>query len=290
MAVKRKIILRNVQPPAASSTLVIDLPVGPRYHQIIIEHGFASGTNTVAGACTNIAELRLVANGGNVIRKVSGKELRDINLLNGVAYDGQGVPNTAPGVAMTMHFAEPWRDSAADRDALALATIWNGGSLSSLQLQIDLGAASTPTLVASAVVDNEVPGVQPGVVKYIRQDITASGTSFDAKIDPLGLLQAIQLYADSGGGLQTSKVTVRQGERILHELTKSANFAFLSANGLTPTAANRTSLITDIVFDVDDLLKSAVPLQGGPDPVLTIEAATAMSGSIRAIIQRLDRI
>ncbi len=293
--VKDKIILRNIQPPALSSTSIIDLPIGYRYHTLIVELGYTSGTNTVVGAAAQIAEVRLVANGGQLLRKVTGTELHDMSLLNGTTYAGQGLPNTSPGVALAMHFAEPWRTSAADRDALALATVWRGGGLTGLQLQVDVGAAiasaSAPTLAASAIVDKFVPEQQPGMVKWVRQDITSSGTSFDVKIDALGLLQAIHLYADTGSTLQTSKVTVRQGDHILHELTKTANFAFLTNMGMAPTQASRTAKITDIMFDHDDLLLSSVPLAGGPDPVLTIETATSMAaGYIRAIIERLDRI
>lgn len=289
--VKKQIVLRNIQPPAASATTVVDLPLGYRYHSILIQHGYAGGTNTVAAAMSNLSQIRLVANGGQVIRRVSGTEMRDLNLLNGTQYDAQGVPNTSPGVGITMHFAEPWRSSAADRDALALATTWKGGALSGLQLQIDLGAATTPTINCYAIVDNFVPELQPAMVKWIRQDITASGTSMDAKLDPLGFLQALHLYPHDGGTpAKASKVTLRQGEDILSELTSSASFALLSALGLFPTATGRSSNITDVVFDNDDLLRSSVPLAGGPTPTLTIEHSAAASGTIRAVIERLERI
>lgn len=291
---KNIIPLRNIQAPAASATCVIDIPVaapgkGRRYHSITIEHGFAAGTNTAAGAATNVSEIRLVANGGTVIRKLSGTELRDLNLLSGTGFDFQGVPNTAPGCAMTINFAEPWRQQP-DRDALALATAWKNGALSGLQLQVDLGAASTPTIAATAEYDEALPDTQPGFLKIIRQDITASGTSFDTKIDALGILNMFSLYADSGGSLQSSKVTVRMGDRIAREVTKSANFAQLSKNGMFPTASGRTTKITDIVFDHDDFLRSGEDLRGGPAPIITIEAASAMSGTIRAILQRLEAI
>lgn len=299
--VKRKIALRNIQPPAIGATAIIDLPVGYRYHSIGFNFGYTtgSGTPTAANNITGLAEIRVVANGGNVIRRVSGKELRDMNILNGTQYDiVDNSASTVSSVDHTMNFAEPWRDSAADRDALALATRWNGGQLSSLQLQIDITtpggtSPSAPTLTAFAIVDLAVPDRQPGVVKWIRQDITASGTSFDAKIDALGILQAIHFYPESGGSLQQSKTTVRQGDVILHELTKAQNIAFLQAAGMTPETTNRNSTtkkMTDVVFDVDDLLRSGVPLQGGPDPIITIEHASAASGSIRAVIERLDLI
>ncbi len=55
--VKSKLQIRNVQNVAASKTVLIDLPIGPRYHYIVLEHGYASGTNTIAAAATNMASV-----------------------------------------------------------------------------------------------------------------------------------------------------------------------------------------------------------------------------------------
>ena len=89
-----------------------------------MEHGYASGTNTIAAAATNISEIRMLVN-TRVQRTISGTQLRDPLLLNGTAYDcvSGTVPNTAPGVPFFIPFAEPWRADAADRDALAWPTI-----------------------------------------------------------------------------------------------------------------------------------------------------------------------
>jgi hypothetical protein len=40
----RQIQLKNVQNVAASGTALIDLPIGKRYHRVVLEHGHASGT------------------------------------------------------------------------------------------------------------------------------------------------------------------------------------------------------------------------------------------------------
>jgi hypothetical protein len=288
MAKKYRIQLKGVTNNGASATSLVDLPIGKRYHEIIIEHGYASGTNTVAAAATNVSEIRLLIN-GRVQRTFSGTELRDLNLLNGTAYDFTGVPNTAPGVAMPIFFSEPSRKDARDQDNLALATVWKGGEYDSVQLEIVLSSASTPTLTVSAVVDNVVPDQQMPFTKILRKPFAASGTSYDINgLDKRDWLTQISLYKDSGGTRTISKVTLRQNGEILHELSGTANTALLLWHGMAPAASGRTAGIYDVVLDHDDLLGSAVQLNGSRDVTLTIEATGgAMSGTTTALIQRI---
>ncbi len=281
--VKSKVQLRNLSNVAASKTALLDCPIGPRYHGIWLEHGYAAGTNTVAGAATNISEIRIKVN-GTVERVVSGTQLRDLLLLYGTAYDCLGVPNTAPGVSFYIPFAEPWRELREEGDSLAWATSsWN-----TLQVEVDLGAASTPTLVASAVIDALPGDSQQGIIKWIRSSSAAAGTSFDIPtIDRKDWLSKIHLYPDSGASNATSKVTVRLNSQILHEHTFSANKAVLTNHGFTPGASGRTASMTDIVMDHDDFIGSMLGLDGSRDFSLTIEAAAAMSGTITYILQKL---
>lgn len=281
--IKYRIQARNVANVAASKTVLIDLPVGKRYHRLILEHGYSSGTNTAAAAATNITEVRVKAN-GRIQRRFSGTQLRDLNLLNGTQYDFQGVPNTAPGVAIPIFFAEPWRIDARDRDALAWPTFgWD-----TFQVEVDLGAASTPTLVCSAIVDNFQPQSASLLVKQFPQSFSAGGTSVDiATIDRRDFLQQISFYPDSGGSNAATRVTMRLNGEILHELTASANKSLLVNSEITPAASGRTSNVYDMVLDHDDLLGSAVSLNGARDLTFTVEAGSAMSGTITAMVQRL---
>lgn len=283
--VKSRIQLRNVQNVAASSTALITCPIGPRYHYIVLEHGYASGTNTIVAAEANITEIRVKLN-GVVIWTVSGSELRDYNLLNGTAYDCIGLPNTAPGVSFPLHLAEPWRKSPGDQEASALAT----DGFASFQIEVDLGAASTPTLVAAAVVDNFVPAAPAKdrlIKKLDRQRRAAAGTSYDTTIDRKDYLQQISIYPDSGGSQEPTVVTMRLNGVIIHELSDSANQALLQGHQMTPAASGRTASVYDLVLDHDDLLGSAVLLDGARDFSLTIEAGSAMSGTQTMLVQRL---
>ena len=289
--VKYALKLRDVSSVAASTTVIIDLPIGPRYHSVTLEHGYASGTNTIAAAATNIAGIRVKVN-NKVQRNFApdsarsgGTVLRDFNLLNGTGYDCLGVPNTAPGVSFPIFFAEPWRTNPRDKDAMA----WSSSGWRSFQIEVDLLTASTPTLVAAAVVDDLVIA-DPQILKVFRQGITAAGTSFDTGIvDRRDFLEAIQLYPDTGASQAATIVTLRKNGDILRELSKSANLALNTNSGMTPAASGRSSNIYDIVLDHDDLLGSSVPLEDVRTMTLTIEAASAMSGTISAFLSRFGR-
>lgn len=195
---KYRVQLRNVSNVSASKTALIDLPCGPRYHQLVLQHGYSSGSNSIGGAFANILEARLKVN-GKVQRTFSGLQLRDMNILNGSGFDAVTgeAPNTAPGVSMPVFFSEPWRQVPAEADSLA----WPSSGWRSFQLEVDLGAASTPTLIAWAIVDDKPAPADapPGLCKWIRQQWNASATSFDiATIDRRDWLQQISLYPDSG--------------------------------------------------------------------------------------------
>ena len=291
MPIKRRQILRDISSVVASGTVVINCPVGPRYHSITLQHAYASGTNTIAAAATNISAIRVKRN-GRVQRTFSGTQLRDLNLLFGTGYDCTGLPNVVAssagtqavdGVSFPIYFAEPWRQEPDAQDALA----WSTDGWESFTIEIDLGAASTPVLTAISVVDSVVN--RNAIVKVLRIQTGASGTSYDyTAFDKRDFYQQISIYACSGAAtLETSKATFRVNGEILHERIQSVNFAELSQAGMTPRASGRTSYMYDLVFDHDGLLGSAVPLLGARDVSLTIEAAAAMSGTTTMLLQRL---
>lgn len=288
MPIKRRIALRNVSSVVASKTTVIDLPIGPRYHAVILQHGHA-GTDTIVAGATNLADIRVKVN-GRVQRYHSGTQLRDLNNLMGTFtaaknFDFTGTPGTAPGISVPIFFAEPWRKSGKDQDALA----WYTNLWQSFQIEVDLGAASTPTLVAWAIVDDSQADKPQAITKVIRQSFAAAGTSYDiATLDRRDWLTQLTVYPDSGGSQAPSKVTLRKDGTVLHELSASANLNLNQVYGMNPVLSNvRTASVYDLVCDVDDLLNSAVPLDGARDLVLTVEAASAMSGNQTVVLQRI---
>jgi len=205
-------------------------------------------------------------------------------MLSGFDSVAGQVPNTAPGVVIPIFFGEPWMADEATQDALA----WPTNLWSSMQVQVDLGAASTPTLAAFAVVDDLTVTKEPSIVKYIRGSIPASGTSFDFTLsERRDLLRAIHIYQDSGGSNTPSEVDLRKDGKILHELSYAANQGLLVGYQMTPNASGRTAGIYDLVLDHDGLLVSAVDLSQGTAPTVTVKAASTMSGTTTYILERL---
>ena len=300
--VKSKIQLRNVANVAASKTVLIDCPIGPRYQHIQLQHGYAAGTNTIAGAMANILAIRIKVNGkvqrtfGSGVATGSnqgGIELRDFNTLNqpagSSAFDCTGLPNTAPGVTIPIYFAEPWRDTPADREALA----WASSGWTSFQIEIDLGAAATPTLTAFAIIDAALAPANQFIAKVFRQQIPSAGTQFDfTTLDRRDYLTQVSLYPDSGSSQQTSEVDMRFNSQIIDELTTPVRLAQLINRDMSPAATGRTANITDIVMEHDESLISnplagALNLNGAQDLSMTIKAANAMSGTIIGLIEKI---
>jgi hypothetical protein len=282
MPAKKRTQLRNVTNVAASKTALITVPCGPRYHQIILQHAYSGGTNTIAAAATNILEIRVKV-GTKVQRVISGTQLRDMNLLNGTGYDCTGLPNTAPGVSFPIFFAEPWRDDELDQDALA----WYSNLWDSFTIEVDLSTGTSPTLVAVAVTDETIVRSPVAICKWYRPQWPAAGTSFDILLDRKDYLQQITIYPDGGASNTPSQVTLRLDNDVYHELSFTANTALLTQSRMTPAASGRTSGIYDLVADHDGLLASAYKLSDWKEALLTIAAASAMSGTTVAILEKL---
>jgi hypothetical protein len=284
---KSRLQLRVVKNVAASKTAVIEIPIGPRYHYIVLQHGYASGTNTIVAAATNISEIRVKVN-NRVQRVFSGTQLRDLNLLNGTAYDCTGLPNTAPGVSFPLFLAEPWRTDEVDQDALA----WKSSAWENFQIEVDLSTASTPTLVAYAITDDlqADPKKDLGIVKVTRQNIACSGTKMDEVLDvpASDWLQQVTLYPESGNSYAYTQVDLHRGKQLLHELSMTANTALVTNFGCVP-AGSRTSNLYDLVIDHDGLLASAIKF-GGEDAIATFYTGTVMSGTIVAMIQHIGPV
>jgi hypothetical protein len=131
---------------------------------------------------------------GRVQRIISGTQLRDMNLLNGTQFDCTGLPNTAPGVSIPLFLAEPWLTDEPSQDALA----WKTNLWDTFQIDVDLAAAATPTLVIYAVTDTLQAAKPEGIVKWLRPQTGAQGTSFDLLgIQAKDYVRQISLYPDS---------------------------------------------------------------------------------------------
>lgn len=281
MALKFRIPLRDMTGGGTTKQTII-CPLGYRYHNIKIQEYYAGGTNTIAGACTNITEIRVKVN-NRVQRKFSGTQLRDLNLLNGTQYDAVAgeVPNTAPGVTSTLYLAEPWRKDLKTQDSLA----WPTTGWGSLTVEVD--ATNACTLTCWATVDLALPK-DPQMITKIMPAVINAGTKVDYTLqDQSGWLTQISLYPDSGGSNVQTVVTLRKGNVPLFDaITAAANKGELTQNDMFPVASGRTAGIFDLVLDSDDTLDSALLLTEARDATMTFEQASA-SGTVTAFVQRI---
>ena len=299
----QRIPLLEVGPVALSATATIHLEqlIGRRVLGLILEFGYTGGTNTIASSVLHITEMRLIIN-DQVKRRVSGLQWRDLLLKNGLIYDAQGLPNTAPGVALTIPFAEAWRQDRDQREITSLPTVWGGGkqprqSISNFRVELDIGAAiagsSAPTIIAWADVDDVIPDIATAaMVEWIPMFFPAGGAEFTASLNRSGVLVAMQLYRDSLNGRVYTRAKLVVDEITRHDLGFTSNFADLTFNGMVPLGGGaRTVGIYDIILDRDDNLSKAVNLNGASSAALTLTATGgAMGGNVVSITELIRPI
>lgn len=286
---KYKIPLRDIS-GGGTTKQTINLPIGPTFRQIQIQEYYAGGTNTIAGAAMNILEMRLLLN-NRIQRRFSGTQLRDLNLFNGTQYDcvSGEAPNTAPGPTFSIFLAEPWRKDVAAQE---FGKWYTAGLYSSFQIEVDLVNAATLTCWAW-VDDSRWTGAQPPMItKILPATIPAGGTKYDyTMVEQSGFLTQISLYPENGSGsaYPCSALTVFKGSaRAYDAITATSNNATLIQHDMFPTASGRSvATIYDAVFDLNDDIAEAIPLNALRDVQLVIESGTANSGVVVAMVQRI---
>lgn len=290
---KSLVQLRNVTGflPADPCTVIVECPVGPRYHTILLGLAYTGGTNTAYAACASINQLRVKV-GGRIQREMTGQQLYDMNTLNGVDYGGYGTPNSVAGTGnngaiIPIHFAEPWRKNPVDQDSLAWAT----AGWPSMQLEIELADRAAGEFVAHAVIDGFQPKNEAMIMKVIRT-ASAAGTVYDFNgIDRRDWLSQISIYPASGTNAAVVSATFKKDNVIVHEGTRGMAAGRSLAWGMAPAATSRSACL-DLVFDSDDMLGSALNMNSASDAVLTITnyASDAVSGTNTLIFQRIGPV
>lgn len=290
MANKRRIRLNNISAvpaAAAAGTALIEVPLSfGRCHEVHIDIGHASGTNTIAALLAFVEEIRVIVN-GTVIRTFSGLQLRDQNLMNGTAYDCTGAPNATVGVNLPIFLAEPWRKDPRDQDALA----WSSKPMHTFKIELQLAAnANAMTVAAFAVVDDVVLDAKPSEIlycKWVRQTFNGGSNEVDiTTIDRRGYLQQVTLYPSAA----LTEVVVKKDALIISELKRTQNDALLLTHGMqTVGATGRIANVWDVVFDHDDLLGSSVDLRGSRELVVSLTSGSAL-GTTVGIVQRLESL
>ncbi|MEW8346764.1 MAG: major capsid protein P2 [Candidatus Thiodiazotropha taylori] len=197
---------------AANSTATLNIPIGWTYHGLMLSLG---GTFTEQ----HIDEMRLMGN-GKPIMTMSGDQLDIMNQFNGLAIsDGSllrlpferhglktrdGVEFTAIGTGMPLN-VDP-KDPA-----------FNPTPLSTLQLEVDIGAATNPTLSAKAIQSGKSP--LGTLLKRRKFTFNPSGAGyFDIADLPKGdVIDKIWIFSDQLNGVILERNNFRVFERTAAE-------------------------------------------------------------------------
>lgn len=276
----------------SAHTITIDIPVGPRYHAIWM-HGNAGAAKKFTDL---FGECRLKVN-GKVQRVFTGLQLLNLNALMGASYVGNNGNVAATAFSVPLWLAEPWRKNLQAQEAMA----WGTGNVSTFQLEVDIlaysGAAAGLTrpyfraeIDNSLVVQGNQSVQQPlgAIVKWFQFQIpTASGWNDFMGFPKRDFYQSIHIL-----DANLSEYEVKVDNTIVRQATVSDGYAYLKGREMDPqpSSSNHAPARTgyaDIVFDHDDLLNSALPMQLGNQRVqdFNVRLNTTTAGASTAIIQ-----
>ena len=313
MATKRVVNLPNVAgwigtagAGFSAHTIIVDLPVGPRYHEIWIQANPGAGKFLLDTNGTNglLKEIRLKVN-GKIQRQATADEINRINLLNGVMYACRGGATAAAAAELCIYLAEPWRENEDAQDGLAWAT----GDVATFQVEIDIvaygGAAAGLTKpTALAVIDNSLVDVgnnkqgdapMGAIVKWRQVQIpVSSGWNDFGGLPKRDFYQSLHLF-DYANFVQFE---VKVDNNIVRQDTKAGNEQRLSAHAMLPaptaTATPYTVVadmparnMVDIVFDHDDKVSSSLPMRFNGKQVgdFNLRLNTTTTGTVKCIYQ-----
>jgi hypothetical protein len=289
----------------AAHTITVDLPVGPRYHEIWIGANAGAAKNFIGGL---IGEIRLKVN-GVIQRQATADEINKINILNGLNYACRNGYTAATHTEFCIYLAEPWREDENAQDGLAWAT----GDVETFQLEIDIvayaGAAAGLTKpVCRAVIDNSLVNVGGksvnapigAIVKWRSVNMpSASGWNDFAQLPRRDFYQSLHLVDYTN----FVEFEVKVDNNIIRQDSKLGNEARLLAHAMNPApsatatpfgvaADMPTRGMIDIVFDHDDKLSSSLPMRYNGQPVgdFLLRFNTTTAGTVKCIYQVIGPI
>ena len=308
----RKIILPTPNTVAASSTSLISCPLGPnyRYRAIHLEIGCLSGTNAIAATdlpTSYVNDIRVKVN-GRVQRLHTASQLARLNRLNGSSFAetawGTRAANKANGQVLSLYFAEPWRKSLGQQDALALPS----AQLNSLEVELDFGAApanaaaSAPLILSAfAEVDgdpaNEIHKGGAVISKVFRHNLTggtAAGSAVDVTwLDRRDLYTTIvaDLGNTSAPGTAANGIVVAANARNSAKVKVTANGVEVVdvpkhvANGLHANQGlNPGQFDLEAVLDSSDDIRSGLTANGLADLRVRLDLASDTANSANWVL------
>jgi hypothetical protein len=277
MATKRLVQLASWNGIKQNQTGTIDLPIGPRYHSVILKVQAAGKTLTQI-----LSEIRVKVN-GKVQRVHTATELDALNTLQGTSaiYASQNSGGAGNAYYLTLFFAEPWRVVQQIREGLA----WSTGGLGTFQIETDFNATAESggalSCTAWAEVDSSLdaktgaPDPLGIISKWYRTQIPVVGTSQPFTGFPKrDAYQQISFF-----DANISQVQIKIDNIVIRDIPKAVNDAVLVKAGMVPIAGR-----FDLIFDHDDILGSALPMQIGSNVVQDFQCNLTLSdGTARNI-------
>lgn len=300
-------ILKKLAPvegvsPGEKATL--DLTIGPRYQNIILEGTVKPASGGTATLAMIMGLINVTINGKSQ-RQFTGTELSQLNPLNGVEFNVEVYNVTTPGTPIgvddtaryrvTILLGEPFRKSYAADKVMSWPTIWPGNvSLGTFQVEIEVPEVTGATLhdiKAYAEYDGELGQLDSAgspilnISKWWRNTIiyTATGERFITTLPKRDRYQSLHFFTQSGDPISHIKIR-RDGQDII-DVDKSVNDFNLVNRGINSAALSDDRL--DVVFDRDDLPDSSLPLNGVSEfeVILTLANAAATNKAITLITQ-----
>jgi len=318
MATKRTVNLPNVSGwigtaggAFAAHTITVDMPVGPRYHEVWVSANAGAGKFLLDTTGSNglLKEHRLKVN-GKIQRQANAHEINILNTLNGPMYACKSGYTAATEAHLCIYLAEPWRESEDAQDGLAWAT----GDVETLQLEIDIvaygGAAAGLTKpAAKAVIDNSLVKVGDksvnaplgAIVKWRQVQIpVASGFNDFTQLPKQDFYQSLHVFDYTN----FVEFEVKVDNNIIRQDSKAGNEARLQAHAMLPNPSKTATPYTaaadmpnstdstqrgciDIVFDHDDKVSSSLPMRFGGQRVgdFNVRLSTTTTGNVKCIYQ-----
>lgn len=285
-------------------TATLDLPIGPRYHKIMLT-AVVKGPTGAPPKLSDILGLIKIQVNGKTQREFTADELDALNTRNGAEFGVEVTNLTTPGdplgnadkaqFRIPILFAEPFRKSYAAGEMMAWPTRWpNGATLGTFQISVkvpDTSGTSLHSISAVATIDNVLGTLDANgnpifnISKWTRQTViyTAAGELFLVNLPKRDLYQQMNFFTQSGDAISHIKI-VRDGEDIL-DVDTDVNNRDLIEYGLNAAAESADRL--DVVFDRDDLPDSALPMNGVREfqVIPTLAAAAASNKAITLITQ-----
>jgi len=166
---RRPISTNSFNAVAANQTATLDLPVGDlTYHGVVLYYDTAtSGGPSQANVESEISRVRVKVNGKTQV-ELTGAQLVAINTLYGRPF-----MFSADGAWLPIYFSPLGRKSRSAQGEDALA--WGTADVATLQIEVDIGGATSPTLAARVLVDDIRRPMGP-IVKFRPFVVPVSAT------------------------------------------------------------------------------------------------------------------